>query len=115
MPNEGIWPRPVPISDQPVKSLIQLVLRNLSQHTGRNAPFAIDDGQRVATIPFVVPARVLSPPQNAAYGGFVAAGALMLLTIVVALRGRGGAAGAAGQAARPIGADPVLPRRRFGG
>jgi hypothetical protein len=53
---------------------------------------AVDDGQRVATIPFVVPARVLSPPQNAAYGGFVAAGLLMLLTIVVALRGRGGAA-----------------------
>ncbi|HWO62872.1 MAG TPA: hypothetical protein VNO31_22855 [Umezawaea sp.] len=52
---------------------------------------AIDDGQRVATIPFVVPARVMSPPQNAAYGGFVAAGVLMLVTLVVALR-RGGAA-----------------------
>ncbi|HEX6344908.1 MAG TPA: hypothetical protein VFZ92_27895 [Umezawaea sp.] len=52
---------------------------------------ALDDGQRVATIPFVVPARVMSPPQNAAYGGFVAAGALMLVTLVVALR-RGGVA-----------------------
>ena len=49
---------------------------------------ALDDGQRVATIPFVVPARVQSPPQRAAFGGFVAAGALMLVTIVVALRGR---------------------------
>ncbi len=53
---------------------------------------AIDDGERVATIPFVVPARVMSPPQNAAYGGFVAAGALILVTLLVALRGRSTAA-----------------------
>ncbi len=50
---------------------------------------AIDDGERVATIPFVVPARVMPPWQNAAYGGFVGAGLLMMATLVIAVR-RGG-------------------------
>ncbi|WP_327107755.1 hypothetical protein [Nonomuraea glycinis] len=53
---------------------------------------AIDDGMRVATIPFVVPARVMSPWQNAAYGGFVGAGLLMMVTLVVAVRLRAAAA-----------------------
>ena len=47
---------------------------------------------RVATIPFVVPARVMSPWQNAAYGGFVGAGLLMMVTLVVAVRLRAAAA-----------------------
>ncbi|PRY31656.1 hypothetical protein [Umezawaea tangerina] len=53
---------------------------------------AVDDGVRVATIPFVVPARVMSPWQNAAYGGFVAAGVLLLVSLLVAVRGHGRAA-----------------------
>jgi hypothetical protein len=53
---------------------------------------AVDDGEQVATIPFVVPARVMSPWQNAAYGGFVAAGLLLLVSLVVALRKGGTAA-----------------------
>jgi hypothetical protein len=53
---------------------------------------AIDDGEQVATIPFVVPARVMSPWENAAYGGFVAAGLLLLVSLVFALRKGSGAA-----------------------
>ena len=51
---------------------------------------AIDDGERVARIPFVVPERVVSAWEKAAYGGFVGAGGLMLVTVVVAARARRG-------------------------
>ncbi|MGP3937376.1 hypothetical protein [Nonomuraea sp. KM88] len=46
----------------------------------------IDDGTRIATIPFVVPAQVLSPLEQATNAGFVGAGLLMIATLVVAVR-----------------------------
>jgi hypothetical protein len=51
---------------------------------------AIDDGQRVARIPFVVSAQPVSPPEQAVYLGFLVAGLGLLATIVVATRSRRG-------------------------
>ena len=51
---------------------------------------ALDDGQSVARIPFIVPARVVAPWEKATYGGFVAAGALLLVALVTAVRTRRG-------------------------
>lgn len=51
----------------------------------------VDDGSRTARIPFVVPGQVTSPPELAVFGGFVTAGALMLVTLFVAVRVRRGA------------------------
>jgi hypothetical protein len=63
-------------------------------HTGnlqvdRAGPWelAVDDGDQVATIPFVVPALVSSPWENTTYGGFVAAGALLLVALGLAVVG----------------------------
>ncbi|MGI5145738.1 hypothetical protein ACQEVC_04950 [Plantactinospora sp. CA-294935] len=53
---------------------------------------ALDDGTQVATIPFVVPAAVRPPWENAVYGGFVVAGALLLIALGLAAFGRVGAA-----------------------
>lgn len=47
--------------------------------------FSIDDGARVARIPFVVAAQVVTPWEHAAYGGFFAAGVLLVVTLAVAL------------------------------
>ncbi len=47
-----------------------------------------EDGGPTATIPFLVPARVVPPWERATYGGFVAAGAFLLLALVVAVRAR---------------------------
>lgn len=41
-----------------------------------------------ATIPFVVPALVVPPWEKATYGGFVAAGAFLLIALVVGVRAR---------------------------
>src|SRR3954454_3977595 len=41
-----------------------------------------------ATIPFIVPARVVPPWEKATYGGFVAAGAFLLLALIVGIRAR---------------------------
>jgi hypothetical protein len=41
-----------------------------------------------ATIPFLVPARVVPPWEKATYGGFVAAGAFLLIALVVGVRAR---------------------------
>ncbi|WP_307795847.1 hypothetical protein [Amycolatopsis sp. 195334CR] len=49
---------------------------------------AIGDGTQVARIPFVVPAQVPAPWEKAAYGGFVAAGALLLVALYAAVRAR---------------------------
>lgn len=51
---------------------------------------AIDDGQRVARIPFIVPAWVVSPWEKVSYGGFVAAGALLLVALATAIRAKRG-------------------------
>ena len=51
---------------------------------------AIDDGQRVARIPFVVSTQPVSPPEQAVYLGFLVAGIGVLATIVVATRARRG-------------------------
>ncbi|MEV6235188.1 hypothetical protein [Lentzea sp. NPDC051838] len=45
-----------------------------------------------ATIPFVVPALVASPWENATYGGFIAAGVLLFLALLFAVFGRPGLA-----------------------
>ncbi|WP_239154210.1 hypothetical protein [Amycolatopsis sp. FDAARGOS 1241] len=48
----------------------------------------LSDGTTTATIPFVVPARVVPPWEKAAYGGFAAAGAFLLIALAVAVRTR---------------------------
>ncbi|WP_280384106.1 hypothetical protein [Nocardia wallacei] len=50
----------------------------------------VGDGERVARIPFLVAAPVVTPWERAAYGGFVAAGALLLVSIGTALISRRG-------------------------
>jgi hypothetical protein len=49
---------------------------------------SIADGRRTARIPFVVPKQTTSPPEHLVYGGFLAAGVLLLVTVVVAARAR---------------------------
>jgi hypothetical protein len=49
---------------------------------------SIADGQRTARIPFVVPTQMTTPPDRLIYGGFLAAGVLLLVTVVVAARSR---------------------------
>lgn len=55
-------------------------------HVDRPGPWelAVDE----ATIPFVVPALVPSPWENATYGGFIAAGLLLLAALVLAVFGK---------------------------
>lgn len=48
----------------------------------------LDDGVRVARMSFVVPANRPAPWEQATYGGFLAAGLLLLTTLVVAVRAR---------------------------
>ncbi|HKN56496.1 MAG TPA: hypothetical protein VJX66_28655 [Amycolatopsis sp.] len=48
----------------------------------------VGDGTTLATIPFIVPARVIPPWEKATYGGFVAAGAFLLLALIVGIRAR---------------------------
>src|SRR5689334_7725770 len=45
-----------------------------------------------ATIPFVVPALVASPWENATYGGFIAAGVLLFAALLLAVLGKPGLA-----------------------
>ncbi|AHH15644.1 hypothetical protein NONO_c08370 [Nocardia nova SH22a] len=52
---------------------------------------AVGDGSRVARIPFVVPAQIVTPPERFVYGGFVVAGVLLPVAAVVAIRARRGA------------------------
>ncbi|SNT53819.1 hypothetical protein SAMN05216276_105722 [Streptosporangium subroseum] len=49
---------------------------------------SLGDEQRTATIPFVVPKRTTSPAETAVYMGFGGAGALVLVTVLVAVRVR---------------------------
>ncbi|SEQ89965.1 hypothetical protein SAMN05216188_106135 [Lentzea xinjiangensis] len=59
-------------------------------HVDRPGPWELAvDG---ATIPFVVPALVAPPWENATYGGFVAAGVLLLVALGCAVLGRPGLA-----------------------
>ncbi|WP_324192420.1 hypothetical protein [Nocardia transvalensis] len=48
----------------------------------------VGDGARVARIPFVVFEQATSPPERLVYGGFLAAGVLLPVSAVVALRAR---------------------------
>lgn len=48
----------------------------------------LDDGTDTASIPFIVPARVIPPWEKATFGGFVAAGVFLVIGLVVALRVR---------------------------
>jgi hypothetical protein len=50
----------------------------------------VGDGQRTARIPFVVTAQATSPPDFAVYGGFLGAGVLLIVSVVVAVRARNG-------------------------
>jgi hypothetical protein len=50
----------------------------------------VDDGTAVARIPFLVPAQVTPPWKKASDYGFFAAGALLIVAMVVALRSRHG-------------------------
>ncbi|MQY23079.1 hypothetical protein NRB20_62060 [Nocardia sp. RB20] len=49
---------------------------------------AVGDGREVARIPFVVSKQVTTPPERFVYGGFLAAGVLLPVSIVVAVRAR---------------------------
>lgn len=51
---------------------------------------AVGDGQRTARIPFVVTAQATSPPDYAVYGGFLGAGVLLIVSVLVAARARNG-------------------------
>ncbi|MGW5716373.1 hypothetical protein ACWEVP_09440 [Amycolatopsis sp. NPDC003865] len=58
---------------------------------GKPGPWelSLSDGTGpAATIPFIVPARVVPPWEKATYGGFVAAGVFLLLALVVGLRAK---------------------------
>ncbi|WP_326956214.1 hypothetical protein [Amycolatopsis sp. NBC_01286] len=58
---------------------------------GKPGPWllSLSDGTGpAATIPFLVPARVVPPWERATYGGFVAAGVFLLLALVVGVRAR---------------------------
>nr|WP_042182290.1 hypothetical protein [Kibdelosporangium sp. MJ126-NF4] len=59
-------------------------------HVDRAGPWELRVDE--ATIPFVVPAVVSSPWENATYGGFVAAGVLLIVALVLAVGGRVGMA-----------------------
>jgi hypothetical protein len=48
----------------------------------------VGDGTQVATIPFVVPAKITTPWEKATYGGFVAAGSFLLIALALAVRSR---------------------------
>lgn len=48
----------------------------------------LDDGTDTASIPFIVPARVIPPWEKATFGGFVAAGVFLVIGLVVAMRVR---------------------------
>jgi hypothetical protein len=50
----------------------------------------VGDGLRTARIPFVVTAQATSPPDYAVYGGFLTAGVLLIVSILVAVRARNG-------------------------
>ncbi|MEV6560436.1 hypothetical protein AB0M22_32280 [Nocardia sp. NPDC051756] len=49
---------------------------------------AVGDGTRVARIPFVVPAQVTSPPERLVYTGFLVAGVLLPVSVLIAMRAR---------------------------
>jgi hypothetical protein len=49
---------------------------------------AIGDGTRTALVPFVVTEAATSPAEKAVYGGFVAAGGLLIVAVLVAVRAR---------------------------
>jgi hypothetical protein len=51
---------------------------------------AVDDGEQVALIPFVVPVAVMSPAEDLTYRGFVAAGLLLLVALGTAVTARRG-------------------------
>ncbi|WP_191983903.1 hypothetical protein [Amycolatopsis eburnea] len=58
---------------------------------GKPGPWelSLSDGTGpAATIPFLVPARVVPPWEKATYGGFVAAGAFLLLALIVGIRAK---------------------------
>jgi hypothetical protein len=58
---------------------------------GKPGPWelSLNDGSgTTATIPFLVPARVVPPWEKATYGGFVAAGAFLLVALVVGVRAK---------------------------
>ncbi len=48
----------------------------------------IGDGTRVARIPFVVPAQVTSPPERLVYRGFLVAGVLLPVAVLIAVRAK---------------------------
>ncbi|MBY8855329.1 hypothetical protein K7711_02425 [Nocardia sp. CA2R105] len=49
---------------------------------------AVGDGQQTARIPFVVAKQLTTPPERFVYGGFLAAGVLLPVSILVAVRAR---------------------------
>ncbi|WP_369638648.1 hypothetical protein [Nocardia sp. JMUB6875] len=51
---------------------------------------AVSDGERTARIPFLVAARVVTPWERAAYGGFFAAGVLLLVALGTAVLSKRG-------------------------
>ncbi|SDF75913.1 hypothetical protein SAMN05216553_103136 [Lentzea fradiae] len=59
-------------------------------HVDRAGPWELSVDE--ASIPFVIPARVSSPWENATYGGFIAAGVLLFLALLAAVLGRPGLA-----------------------
>ncbi|WP_238815871.1 hypothetical protein [Nocardia brasiliensis] len=48
----------------------------------------LGDGARVARIPFVVPAQVTAPPERLVYRGFLVAGVLLPVAVLIAVRAK---------------------------
>ena len=62
----------------------------VSLRVGHPGPWelTVSDGARTARVPFVVSRPVTSPPERTVYGGFLAAGVLLLVSLAVATRTR---------------------------
>lgn len=91
-PNSGLPPTGTVTSSATVTLGAQPGSYPASLRVDRPGPWelAVDDGAHVARIPFIVAAQVITPWEQATYGGFVAAGVLLLVAMLVAVRAKRG-------------------------
>jgi hypothetical protein len=91
-PDDDLPPPGVVVSETPVSLGARPGSYAAMLRVDRPGPWelAVDDGTRVARIPFLVAAPVSTPWERATYGGFVAAGVLLLVALAVAVRAKRG-------------------------
>ncbi|MEU7000083.1 hypothetical protein [Nonomuraea sp. NPDC046570] len=89
-PPEGLPPAGTVTSSAAVSLGAEPGLYGQTLRVDRPGPWAleVDDGLRVARIPFVVPVKVITRWEAATYGGFTAAGVSLLAALVLAVRAR---------------------------